>query len=42
MVEWLLGDKHNQTYTEQLLTSAASGNFFKTFVSDSLKRKESN
>lgn len=32
MVEWLLGDKQNQTYREQQLSAAASGNFFKTFV----------
>ncbi|CAF1036236.1 unnamed protein product [Rotaria magnacalcarata] len=28
MVEWLLGDKHNQAYREQQLTAAACGRFF--------------
>ncbi len=29
MVEWLLGDENNQAYQDDLLTAAASGNFFK-------------
>jgi hypothetical protein len=29
MVEWLLGDKNNLEYQDDLLTAAASGNFFK-------------
>ena len=33
MVEWLLGAENNQPYIEQQLTAAASGNFFKVYVS---------
>jgi hypothetical protein len=39
MVEWLLTDTRNQPFREQLLTSAASGNFFKVYVTNLLGKK---
>jgi hypothetical protein len=32
MVEWLLGDELNQSFRQQQLTAAASGNFFQVYV----------